>query len=232
MSDNEQVAPSTKTSVTNYEYINFLVERVQKNYAAKEDYEWYFNKVVELYEPIITNAYFKLKENLGPNRTWPEVRQRLLEIVFMALIEYDPTFRNDSNKEGFTRVYFSNYLKKKMFWGGRRLVHPNRIEYEDMAKTGQYCDINDITTMEEVQLKLVDDRSHMQKPISPNFISLCRHTQKTLMNDQYADLMFLKFGYDMKNKDIAKVLDIYEEQSSLVNRELLAFWREHVDEVR
>lgn len=218
-----------RIAVTKFQYISYLVNEIKQLHDNNQDYNWYFNELVELYNPLIRSACKKVYEKLRDNRDYQELRTRVLEIFFDAIIKYKKTFKDGRNANSFKHVYFGSYLKGKLPWDLMRLVTPPKVEYDEITMDHRNMELDLENCSNEVEFKLSTEKSigKVTKPLSDNFISLCRIIQKQLRSDMIADVMILFYGYGYKNREIAQMLNCSPQKVSIAISEIKKFWREN-----
>lgn len=217
-----------KTSVSNYDYIEYLVTKIKLLHASKSNYDWYFEELIRLYYPLIQSTSQKVYQKLKNVLTFGELKSRIINLFFIGIIRYDPKYNNDENKDSkdFTYVYFSSYLKKFLPWEVMRISRPSKIEEDDLSIDPRHIELNLNKPTKEISKRLVYD-SASEHPISDNFISLCRMTQKETSNDLLSDTMILHYGYDFKNREIAEMLGISQAKVGFLMLELKNFWSQN-----
>lgn len=151
-----------------------------------------------------------------------DLRFKILTILFNTIITYDPKFRNKNvieNKD-FTYVYFSNYLKRKLPWDLYRIYKPTKIEYDDLMIDKRHVEFD----VNKVNLSYINDG---QRPITEDFIYLCRLINKHKYDDLFGEIMMLRYGYDYNSIKIAKLLQVRKKCVEKYLEQLIDFWREN-----
>ena len=219
-----------KKPVSNYDYIEYLVTKIKLLHATRKNYDWYFDELIRLYYPLIQSTSQKVYQKLKNKLTFTELKNRVINLFFIGIIRYDAGYNNVDHVENkeFTYVYFSSYLKKFLPWEVMRLSRPSKIEEDDLSVDPRHIELNLNKPNKEISKNLVYN-SASEHPISENFISLCRMTQKELANDLMSDVMILHFGYDFKNREIAEMLGVSQAKIGTIMLELKNFWAQNKD---
>lgn len=208
-----------KKSVTKYKYIEFLVTKIKRCHKNNEKFDEYFDELITLYSPLIYRICKRVRAKCETNLQIPEIRLRVIESVFDAILRYTDGYEDGrENSKGFDKIYFSQYLKIKLGWDVHRYLNPTKIEHED-SKNQKYVDIDKTDVYETLSYIPT-------KPISDNFISLCRLAQKKIKDDLCADYMMLNFGYDFKNSELASVFAVNSRELAPIDKKLKDFWKE------
>lgn len=222
-----------KTPITKYDYIAFLVRRIQENHISKQSVDWYFDEFCIMYAPLIYKTCRKVKNKVSYFYI-NEIRSRVLEIMFDIILRYDSKFNDKSslnndngdskNNKKFNGIYFSKYLKGRLKWDVYRVLKPPKIEYDDMHINTNSVQLN-LNSPELIE-KFKCEPTYACNPISNNFISLCRMVGKILQDDICADVMFLCYGYGDRPRNIAKALDCDVKKVNHALFKLKQFWLE------
>lgn len=209
-----------KKPIDNFKYVNLLVLRI-KDFAKKgKNYDFYFDELVKLHWPFLNSqmkkVYYKLPVE---TRDYILVKNRLLEMFFQTIMKYEPKFTNDQKDvKGFTGMYFGAYLKSAMAWDLVRMAKPNKIETDDFALDKRNVEL------------IIDVEDQKQvRPISDNFISLCRKIHKDEQDEDLSDIMILLYGYNWKDKEIYKALDLRPNEYKDAVQDINSFWKQNSD---
>lgn len=206
-------------------YIEYLVVKIKELYSKKENYEWYFDQLIEMYNPLIVASTKKVYNKFKLRVSFLEIKVKILEIFFESVLRYEPKFHdNDKEVKNFTYVYFCNYLKRKLPWDLMRLYKPTKIEHDDLQIDPRHVELNLTKDNSDIQKHL--EYSEKQ-PISDNFIQLCRLAQRQLNNDLLSDIMILHFGYGYKVKEIAAFFSISSTKVHNSLSSLKKFWKQN-----
>ena len=222
-----------KTAVTKYQYIEYLVCTIKFLHKEGKNFDWYFDELTLLYRPLIQVVTKRVYLKLRPRVNFSEIKIKVVEIFFDSILRYEPTFNDGTehcqNGNKFSYVYFSNYLKRKLPWDVMRLYKPTKIDYDDLSINSKNVELNLTNLSKEVQAKL--EANNHTKPISDNFINLCKVTKKELKNDLLSDIMILHYGYDYKNNEIAKFFNITPLKVSNSLTEIKKFWEQNKEHI-
>jgi hypothetical protein len=218
-----------KKLITKFEIIALLVNKIKELHKSKQSYDWYFERLANIYSPLIHTYCKKLLSKNIQNVNYIEIKTRILEILLDAVLKYNRSYNENNNPtESFNHVYFSNYLKRKLPWDCWRINNPIKVEYDDNVIDSRHVELD--FNNPEIQDKL--QHYHiLEKPISDNFISLCRLTKKSLCSDVCADAMMLQFGYGFRNSEIAKLFNCSPERVCLSLIEVKEFWKNNKDQI-
>lgn len=212
-----------RKSITEYEYIEFLVNRIKEDHKKGLPSDWCFNELSTRYSPLIFKLCKRLKTKMK-TMTISEAKIRIMEWMFDAILRYDESYtdkKKDFNSK-FDKVYFSQYLKTKLGWDLHRFLHPSKPDYDDFNYNPKFValDLKNNNLVAEKFLYVP------VKSLSDNFIALCRETQKTLKDDSCGDIMMLHFGYDFKIQEIASMLELPAKKVGSLLAKIKAFWSE------
>lgn len=207
--------------ITNYQYINYLVNEIQQKAAAGLDSEEAFTDLCAIYEPLLRNNVKLIVKN--PNNRLPanDVYFIILGIFYRLILRYDGKFSNtENNVKNYTGVYFSSYLKQTLSWELYRLRHPNKRETDNLEKDLPYMEISTLVRTNSRRLVCFDT----PKGITPDFINMCLKIKNGLKSDLHADIMFLLYGYDAKTKELAKIFKVSATKIGKLINEIHEFW--------
>lgn len=213
-----------KKLITNYKYLQFLVDKIKLLNKENKDYDWYFEELITIYSPLIQSMTRKAFNKFKSDVSFNEVKSRVIELFFDTILKYEAKYKNTDkvSTDNFDYVYFSNYLKRKLPWDLMRLYKPSKPDYDDFAADPRHV------TLDYHKYPEIEHSSYYtsvgDKPISDNFISLCRMVKKELKNELLGEIMLLKFGYDFKNDEIALFLGITPLKVSATLNELKKYW--------
>lgn len=214
-----------KTPVNNYQYLEFLVRKIKVLHKEKVNFDWYFDQLIALYNPLIQSSARKIYKKFKSRVSFLEVRDKIVVLFFDSILRYEPNF-SDKTKDtnNFTYVYFSNYLKRKLPWDLMRLYQPTKIEHDDLSVDPRHVELDHSKANPELQKKFVYTNTNL-RPISENFIYLCKHANKELYSDFLADVMILHFGYGYKNNEIASFFETTPLKIHNALGELKKYWK-------
>lgn len=216
-----------KTAISRYIYIEVIVSKIKYLYSKNKPYDWYFDELLKMFTPLITNLTRKLYSKSRGEISSQEIRARVVSLIFIAVIRYDPKYNISKEKNNnFTYVYFSSYLKNFIPWEVMRILNPPKMDYDDLLPDPRNVELNLNHPVKEVSKRLIYNPA-TEHPISENFINLCKFCKVETKSDLIADCMMLQFGYGFKNKDIAKMLGLTEYKIGFIILELKKFWREN-----
>lgn len=218
-----------RKSITNFEYIALLVDRIQHAAYTDEATDFYFEELEQIYSSLLKAATYNIvKQSRSRNLTYKDVLNLVRGIFYKIILRYNSEFTNSKNKTGFTTVYFSNYLKRTMDWEVYRLLHPIKPESDDLEKSLHHVDLHPLIHSDSTELE------DIQTPtgVTQNFINLCNFIRIRLKSDLHADIMFLLYGYSLKFNEVSKLLDIPAAKISKINNEIKSFWFENKDQLR
>lgn len=231
MSSKETSSKVKKTPINKYDYIELLVIKIKTLYDAGQEYDMYFEELLALFFPLITNISRKLYNKCKGEISSQEIKSRVIGLIFLAIIRYNPKYKMGENKKKFTYVYFSSYLKKFIPWEVMRILKPPRIDYDDLHPDPRNVELNLNHPVKEVSKRLIYNSS-TEHPISENFISLCKLARKDLKSDILGDIMILVYGYGFKNREVSEMLNINEHRIGALLSELKKFWKANAELLR
>lgn len=202
-------AKDSRTPITQYDYINFLVDKVKTSIDNKEEYEEYFNELRELYSPLLKSIVLRVSKEKNSDITFEDIQARVLECFFELIKRYEPKYtKRGSKAKGkakFTRVYFSRFIARGMVWEIYRLLCPSNKEYDEFSPEPEHQSIN-------FGLHKGKDKSiiYIPKPvgITENFINTCSHLNEIYKNDIMGDICMLHFGYSYKPTEISRIIKL------------------------
>lgn len=210
-----------KIAVSNYQYLELLVRKIKSLHYENKDYNWYFDELLLLYNPLVQSSTRRVYNKFKSNVNFIDIKLKVIEILFDTILRYEPTFTDNGKhcKDGdnFKFVYFSNYLKRKLNWDLMRLYKPTRIDYDDLCYNPKFVEF---TSCHNTTL-VCDNEAPM---ISENFIFLCKKAQKDLQNDVLSDTMMLQYGYGYKPSEIAEFFGTTSLKIHAYLAELKKYW--------
>lgn len=218
-----------RRSITNFEYIALLVDRIQHAAYINESVDFYFDELEHIYSSLLKSTTYNIvKQSRSKNLTYKDVFNLVRGIFYKIILRYNSEFTNAKKKAGFTTVYFSNYLKRTMDWEVYRLLHPIKPESDDLEKNLHHVDLHPMIHSDSTELE------DIQTPtgVTQNFINMCNFIRIKLQSDLHADIMFLIYGYCLKFNEVAKLLNLPAAKISKVNNEIKAFWLENKDQLK
>ncbi len=223
------MSDQSKIPVSNYQYISYLVYNIKKLHAEKKDYDWYFNQFLTIYFPLIQSNTTKVHKKLKAKVPFVDVKTKVIEALFLAILKYKIKYTDESkHADGFEHVYFSKYLNVKLPWDIMRLYRPTKVIRDDFSIDPRHIELNLKKLNTEVQDRFECHNVQLD-PISDNFVSLCCLAHKKLKNDVLSDIMFLHFGLDYRNSEIAELFNMSQLKVSLSLGELKKFWAKNKD---
>ncbi len=219
-----------RKSITRYDYISSIVQKIKRLQSKGESVDWYFNKLIEMYSPLIYKTCKKIRSKIGSTCTLQEVKARVYEMLFDAVLRYDNDYTNSDiqSDKTFSGVYFSRYLKSKLSWDIYRSINPPKPDYDDLSISPKYVEL-DFRHDAKIREKFVYNPVAY---LSDNFISLCRLAQKHIKDDEYSDVMLLCYGYDYKIQEMAKMLGCQPKKITMILSKLKQFWSEKENKER
>ncbi len=218
-----------RTSLTRFQYIQYLVYKIKDLHKLNKNYDFYFNELIKMYSPLINMVSKNVQKKYQINITFTEIKTKVIELVFLALIRFDIEY-NDRKEDvkGFDTVYFSKYLKNTLPWEVLRIIRPNKVEYDEYATDPKFKEFDVNKLPKKIKEKLIHNEV-ANHPISDNFINLCRLMKNELKSDLLGDIMMLNFGYAYKNHEISKILGISQARVGVCVLQIKNFWKENKD---